>query len=506
MRNFFLAYIAVAICTHAAVAADRPNILFIFSDDHAQHAISAYGSKVNQTPNIDRIASGGMIFRDAFVANSICTPSRATILTGKHSHLNGAYNVGDPFDATQQSFPKLLQQAGYQTAIIGKWHLGHGGKSDPQGFDHWSVLRGQGPYYNPIMLEKDGKQTRIEGYTTDIITHLSLKWLKEQRDAKKPFFLACQHKAPHREWVPGPKHINDYDDVELPEPPDLFDDYSGRASSARTQEMTVANHLDEGDLHFRPPKYLNEEQLKVWHDAFDAENEAFRKANPTGKERTRWNYQRYMKNYLRCVASVDDSVGALLDYLDQSGLAKNTIVIYSSDQGFYLGDHGWYDKRFMYEPSLRTPYIVKWPGVIKPGSADTHLVQNLDFAQTFLEMAGVEQPKDMQGLSLVPLMKGEPPKEWRDAIYYHYYDYPASHMVHPHFGVRTDRHKLIHYYTLGEWELFDLEKDPRELRSVHDDPAYAETRRELEQKLNSLQQQYGDTNPTAPPPTAKTPK
>jgi len=502
MRRFLIALIAILFGRGICRAAERPNILFIFSDDHAQHAISAYGSKINKTPNIDRIAREGMIFRNAFVANSICTPSRATILTGKHSHLNGAYNVGDKFDATQQSFPKLLRGAGYQTAIVGKWHLGHGGTSDPHGFDYWNVLLDQGPYYNPPMIE-NGKRVQHTGYTSDVITELTIKWLKEQRDGKRPFFLACQHKAPHREWVPGPRHIDDFDDVEIPEPPDLFDDYSGRASPARTQEMTVAKHMDEGDLALRPPKYLNAEQLKVWKDAFEKENEAFRAANLSGRERTKWNYQRYIKNYLRAVASVDDSVGQLLDYLEESGLAKNTIVIYSSDQGFYLGDHGWYDKRFMYEPSLRTPYIVKWPGVIKPGSEATQLVQNLDFAQTFLEMAGVEQPKDMQGRSLVPLMRGEAPGDWRDAIYYHYYDFPAVHSVRPHFGVRTERHKLIRYYTTDEWELFDLANDPREMRSVHDDPAYADVRRTLEEKLKTLQKQYADTDPTAEAPSSK---
>ena len=301
MQKCLIATFVMLIASVASRAANRPNIVFIFSDDHAQHAISAYGSRINKTPNIDRIAQQGMLFRNAFVANSICTPSRATILTGKHSHLNGAYNVGDKFDASQVTFPKLLQHGGYQTAIIGKWHLGHGSTSDPSGFDYWNVLLDQGPYYNPPMIE-NGKRVQHAGYTTDVITDLTIKWLKEQRDEKRPFFLACQHKAPHREWVPGPKHINDFDDVEIPEPPDLFDDWSGRGTAAHTQEMTVANHMDEGDLALRPPKYLNDEQLKMWHEAFDAENTAFRKAKLTGRERTRWQYQRYIKNYLRCVA------------------------------------------------------------------------------------------------------------------------------------------------------------------------------------------------------------
>ena len=495
-----LVLVCCALATPTLAQQSRPNILFIFSDDHAAHAISAYGSKINKTPNIDRIAAEGMLFNNCLVTNSICTPSRATILTGTYSHLNGTYNVGDRFDGSQQTFPKLLQKAGYQTAVIGKWHL----ESDPTGFDYWNVLIGQGPYYNPMMIE-NGQRMKRQGYTTDIITDMSLKWLKEKRDDNKPFILMCQHMAPHRNWVPGPAHMNDLKDVEIPEPQDLFDDYKGRASAAKLAEMTIARDMNDGDLLIKPPQEMNAEQRELWQKAYGEENEAYARARDSMSEqqRTRWMYQRYIKNYVRCVASVDDSVGELLKYLEDSGLAKNTIVIYSSDQGFYLGDHGWYDKRFMYEPSLRTPYIVKWPGVIKPGSEATQLVQNLDFAQTFLEMAGVEQPKDMQGRSLVPLMRGEAPGDWRDAIYYHYYDFPAVHSVRPHFGVRTERHKLIRYYTTDEWELFDLANDPREMRSVHDDPAYADVRRTLEEKLKTLQKQYADTDPTAEAPSSK---
>lgn len=500
MRHLQAILLLLTIASPAA-AGERPNILFILTDDHASHAISAYGSTINTTPHLDRLANEGMLFRNCFVANSICTPSRATILTGKHSHLNGAFNVGDKFDGTQQTFPKLLQQAGYQTAIIGKWHLGHGGTSDPAGFDYWNVLVGQGPYYNPPMLE-NGKKKQYSGYTTDVISDLTLKWLHEQRDKSKPFFLACQHKAPHREWQPGPKHLNDFKDVTITEPPDLFDDYSNRASAARLQEMTIANHMRDLDMALEPPDNLTPEQLKTWNDAFEKENAEFRAANLTGDALTRWRYQRYIKNYLRCVASVDDGVGELLKYLDESGLAKNTVVIYSSDQGFYLGDHGWYDKRFMYEQSLRTPLLVRWPGVIKAGAEEKRLAQNLDFAQTILELAGVTAPADMQGMSLAPLLKGEA-SQWRDAIYYHYYDFPAVHSVRPHFGLRTDRHKLVRYHTLDEWELFDLEKDPREMRSVYADPAYAQVRADLEVKLKSLQQQYKDDNPTADAATLK---
>jgi arylsulfatase A-like enzyme len=484
-------------CTAAKPAhavGTRPNIVFIFADDHAAHAISAYGSKINRTPNIDRLAHEGMRFDNCFVTNSICTPSRATILTGKYSHLNGAFNVGDRFDGSQQTFPKLLQQAGYQTAIVGKWHLA----TEPTGFDYWNILIGQGPYYNPPMIE-NGVRTKHTGYTTDIITETSLQWLKEKRDPNKPFILMCQHKAPHRNWIPAPKHMDDYDDVTIPEPPDLFDRYENRASAAKLAQMRIADHLNNEDLLLDPPAEMNVEQREAWRNAYGKENDTFRNANLTGDAKTRWQYQRYIKDYLRCVASVDDSVGELLKYLEESGLAENTIVIYSSDQGFFLGDHGWFDKRFMYEPSLRMPLLARWPGHIKAGSHDAHMVTNVDYAQTFLDLAAAPQPDDMQGKSIVPLMLGQRAKDFRDAMYYHYYDFPAVHSVRPHYGVRTDRYKLIHYYTLNEWELFDLKKDPREMHSVYDDPAYAGTRAELEQRINDLQRHYKDTRPTLTP-------
>lgn len=488
MRQLVMSALAVVALTATASAQEtKPpvNIILLFTDDHAAHSISAYGSKMNQTPNLDRLANEGMLFRNCFVTNSICAPSRAVVLTGKHSHLNGVYDNAVAFDGTQQTFPKLLQKAGYQTAMIGKWHL----KSDPTGFDHWSVLLGQGTYYNPTFKTPRGivKET---GYTTDIICDYTLKWLKEQRDQKKPFMLFCQHKAPHRSWEPGPNHLTLYDDVTLPEPPTLFDDYAGRTGAAKKQEMTVERHLTDGDLKLKPPSNLTPEQLKKWNEAYEPKNEAFRKAKLTGKELVRWKYQRYMKDYLRCVASVDDNVGRLLKYLDESGLAKNTVVVYCSDQGFYLGDHGWYDKRWMYEESLRTPLMVRWPGVIKPGSENRDLVQNLDFAQTFLDIAGVAQPADMQGRSLVPLLKGQTPADWRKSIYYHYYEFPAVHMVARHYGVRTDRYKLIHFYQTDEWELFDLQKDPRELKSVYADPEYQNVVKELKSEVDRLRDQY----------------
>jgi len=474
---------------NTTTAADRPNILFIFTDDHASHALSCYGSKINKTPNLDRIAKEGMLFQNCFCTNSICAPSRAVILTGKHSHLNGVLDNRLRFDGSQQTFPKILRKTGYQTVMIGKWHL----KSRPTGFDYYEVLRGQGPYYNPPMI-RNGKGVKHTGYTTDIITDIALDWLKTKRDTSKPFMMMYQHKAPHRNWQPGPKHLTMYDDVKIPEPDNLFDDYSGRGTAARQQDMTIAKTMTARDLKLTPPRNLTKEQLKKWNAAYGPKNEAFRKANLKGKDLVRWKYQRYIKDYLRCIASVDDNVGRVLDYLDKSGLAKNTVVVYSSDQGFYLGDHGWFDKRFMYEESYRMPFVVRWPGTVKPGTVNTDLVSNLDFAETFLDIAGAKIPGDMQGRSLVPLLEGETPDDWRTGLYYHYYEFfpnrRAAHMVRRHNGVRTKRYKLIHFYNLGEWELYDLEKDPREMKSVYNDPAYAEVVKRLKGELDRLQKKY----------------
>ena len=471
---------------HAADA-PRPNILFIFSDDHGYQAMSCYGSRVNQTPNLDRIAKEGMRFDRCFVTNSICGPSRAVILTGKYSHLNGFPDNNSVFNGAQQTVQKLLQQAGYQTAMIGKWHL----VSDPTGFDYWQVLQGQGPYYNPPMKTAQGI-VRHTGYTTEITTDLALEWLQKQRKPDQPFLLMCQHKAPHRNWQPGPKYLHHYDDVTLAEPETLFDDYSGRGSAAKNQEMTIARHLTPDDLKLTPPSGLTTEQLAAWNEAYGPANEAFQAANLQGADLIRWKYQRYAKDYLRCVDAVDDNVGRLLDYLDESGLAKNTIVIYSSDQGWYLGEHGWFDKRWMYEESFRTPLLVRWPGQIQPGSVSDAMVMNLDFAELFLDVAGVDIPADMQGRSFLPILRGEPPADWRTAMYYHYYEFPGPHAVAKHYGVRTDRYKLIHFYELKEWELYDLEQDPHEMKSVYDDPAYADVLKEMQQRLQELRTQYKD--------------
>ncbi|CAN5834054.1 hypothetical protein BH23PLA1_BH23PLA1_13660 [soil metagenome] len=484
---------SLAIAPRQARSADQPNILFIFTDDHAYQAVSAYGSRINQTPNIDRLARDGMLFGNCFVTNSICGPSRATILTGKYSHLNGFLRNGDRFDGSQQTFPKLLQQVGYETAVIGKWHL----VTDPTGFDHWHILPGQGAYYNPPMFD-NGEKVQHEGYTTDIITDLSLEWLENGRNPDKPFVLMTQHKAPHRDWQPGPKYLTRYDDEVIPEPETLFDDYSGRGTAARTQDMTIAETMTPRDLKLVTPGNLTPEQRELWDAAYGPKNQAFEEANLSGKDLVRWKYQRYIKDYLRCIDSVDENIGRMLDYLDESGLADNTIVIYASDQGFYLGEHGWFDKRFMYEESLRTPFLVRWPGVTEPGSRTDAIVSNLDFAPTFLEMAGVEAPEEMQGESLVPLLEGESPEDWRQSFYYHYYEFPGAHSVRRHYGVRDHRYKLIHFYNIREWELFDLERDPHELKSVYEDPAYAEVRQRLETELERLRDVYQVPEDTVP--------
>jgi len=493
-----------------AQAADRPNIVFIFTDDHAPHAIGAYGGwlqSVDPTPNIDRLARQGMLFQNSFCTNSICGPSRAVILTGKHSHINGFMHNGNRFDGSQQTFPKLLQKVGYRTAMIGKWHL----KSQPEGFDYWQVLPGQGDYYNPDFLTPQGRK-RIEGYCTDIVTDLAIDWLKQIPETGGPFMLMCQHKAPHRTWMPPLRHLTLYDDRSLPEPPTLFDRWADNASPARFQEMEIDRHMnlvydlfvspdedfdpDAGKAldrsGFRNLKKMTPEQRRAWDAAYEPKNQTFRNANLTGKELVRWKYQRYIKDYLRCIRGVDDSVGRLMDFLREKGLDKNTLVIYSSDQGFYLGDHGWYDKRWMYEESLKMPFIVKWPGVTKPGSVNTELVQNLDYGETFLDIAGADIPEDMQGRSLVPLLKGQSPANWRSAIYYHYHEYPSVHMVARHYGIRTQRYKLIRFYQFDEWEFYDLQEDPEELVNQYNNADYRQVIAKLKVDLERLRKHYQD--------------
>lgn len=470
----------------------QPNILFIMADDHAYQAISAYPGALNQTPNIDRLAKEGMRFDHCYVTNSICGPARAVILTGKYSHLNGFLDNRSKFDGSQLTIPSFCKKQANQTAVVGKWHL----VSDPTGFDYWNVLRGQGPYYNPPMLTSDGPK-KYQGYTTDIITDIALDWLKEKRDPNKPFLLVYQHKAPHRNWMPSPKHLNKYEDVEFPEPETMWDDYRNRASGAKNQDMTIAKTMTPNDLKLNNVRGLTPEQKEVWDAAYGPKNKAFEDAKLTGKDLVRWKYQRYIKDYLRCIDSVDENVGRMLDYLDDEGLTDNTLVIYTSDQGFYLGEHGWFDKRWMYEQSFRTPLLVRWPGHVKPGTVSDALVMNLDFPETMLAAAGVKIPAEMQGLSLLPILEGDgqAPQDWRPELYYHYYEFPGAHSVPRHYGVFDGRYKLINYYQLGEWELFDLKEDPNEMNSVYGQPGYAEVQAKMHQKLDEQRAKYQDDTP-----------
>ncbi|KAF0095099.1 MAG: sulfatase [Puniceicoccaceae bacterium 5H] len=447
----------------------RPNVIFIMSDDHAVNAISAYGSDLVETPQIDRLASQGMRFTNAFCTNSICGPARAVILTGKYSHLNG-YMVNETtrFDGSQTTFPQLFQQAGYETAIIGKWHLG----SEPTGFDHWDILDGQGQYFNPPFIT-DGQMHVEKGYVTDIIADKTVDWLRHH-DPDQPFMLISQHKAPHSNFQPPPRYAHAFDDVTFAEPDNLFDDYSDRSEAARDNNMRIDPHLTL--------QYMSDDPLmKVPEDL-------------TGQDRTRWMYQYYLRHYLGCVLAVDDAVGRIMDTLDELGLADNTIVVYTSDQGFFLGEHGWYDKRFMYEESLQIPLIFRYPEGIQSGQVEDRFALNLDFAQTLLDFAGIPAPDDMQGRSLKPILEGDPIALWRRSMYYHYYEYPGWHFVKRHYGVRSERFKLIHYYhDIDAWELYDLQEDPHEMHNVYDDPAYAGVRETMHQELTRLQQQYGDS-------------
>ena len=504
----------IAGCSQQQESAAPPNIIFIMADDHAYQAISAYSDHLMQTPNIDRIASEGMLFTNACVTNSICAPSRAVILTGKHSHINGKIDNRFPFDTTQVTFPQLFQAAGYQTAMFGKLHFGN----NPKGIDEFKILPGQGHYYNPDFITNEG-DIKVEGYTTDIITDMTLEWMKNRRDPEKPFLLFFLHKAPHREWLPAERHFREYIDKTFPEPPTLFDDYAGRGTAAREAEMNILLHQNwAGDSKLDPAVMealgiepssnwdtrawrnnlgrMNEEQRQAWEEVYGPMNEEFKKIYPgmSTEDLMRWRYQRYMQDYLACIAAVDEGVGDLLDYLDETGLSKNTVVVYTSDQGFYLGEHGWFDKRFIYNESFKTPLLVRWPGVVEPGSTSDQMVQNLDFAQTFLDMAGIEAPDDMQGESIVPLLKGEDDQWDRDAVYYHYYEYPAVHMVKRHYGIVTREYKLAHfYYDVDEWELYDRIRDPLELTNEVDNPDYAEVVADLKDQLEALRVKYKDS-------------
>lgn len=516
--------------TSGLLAQNRPNIVWIFSDDHTMNAIGAYGShlaELNPTPNIDRLAKEGMLFKRSYVENSICSPARATLLTGKFSHRHGKLTNRGEFDHDQPQFQKVLQQNGYETALIGKIHL----TGKMQGFDHWEVLKNQGDYYQPEFFNEHSKRTGTieEGYVTDIITDKSIEWMKNGRDTNKPFMLMVHHKATHRNWKPAIRHIGLYEDVTIPEPANLFDDYSSREKTARIATMTVKRHMHmlydlevrdeaqkanavnkraeqvargrlpggEGGAYGR----MNDAQRAQWDAVYDPRNEAFKQANLRGDDLVRWKYQRYVKDYLRTAKSLDEGVGRILDYLKESGLDSNTIVMYSSDQGFYLGEHGWYDKRFMYEESFSTPLLARWPGVIRPGSVNTDLVQNVDFAPTFVDLAGAEVPSDMQGVSLVPLLTGQTPRDWRKSLYYHYYEGPRGHRVTLHEGVATNRFKLLRFYgagiegwedeRTGLFELYDRETDPNEMHNLYSNPEYAEISEKLKAELLRLRDYYG---------------
>jgi len=512
-------------CNEASEIKTKPNILFIMSDDHAYQAISAYDDKLIQTPNIDRIAKEGMLFNNACVTNSICAPSRAVILTGKHSHINGKIDNKSKFDDSQITFPQLFQKAGYQTAMFGKLHFGN----NPKGFDDFLILPGQGNYINPQFLGKE-KDTIIKGYVTDIITDLTLNWFKNKRDTSKPFLMMYLHKAPHRPWWPSTDKFAEFYGKEFPEPETLFDDYSGMGKAAKSAEMNILNHMQymhdskvypstiekmgevEPQIEYMrengtierptPQRFYNPygradaEQKEKYDVVLNKISEDFKSNWPkmNDEEKMKWKYQRYMQDYLATISSVDDNVGRVLDYLEESGLDKNTIVVYTSDQGFYLGEHGWFDKRFIYNESFKTPLMIKWPNVINAGTTNKEMVQNLDFAQTFLEAAMIDIPNDMQGESLIPLLKGNSDEWTRDAVYYHYYEYPSVHMAKRHYGIVNKEFKLVHfYYDIDEWELYDRLNDPNEANNVYNNPDYKDVVEKLTQELKEMRIKYKDS-------------
>lgn len=501
-------------CTQPPASPTRPNIVFIMSDDHAYQALSAYSDHLIQTPNIDRIAKMGMRFTNASVTNSICAPSRATILTGKHSHLNGKVDNHFAFDPSNVTFPLLLQQSGYQTAMFGKLHFGN----NPEGFDEFKILPGQGAYWNPDFITKHEGKIQVEGYTTDIITDFTLDWLENDRNEEDPFLLMYLHKAPHRAWYMAERHYDQFLHQTFPEPATLFDDYQGRGKAAKEAEMSILHHMGwSGDNKVFPEvmeelgmeeigydkirlengiKRLTPEQKERFNAAYAPVNEAFKKAYPnmTEEDRMRWKYQRYMQDYLGTIQAVDENVGRVLDYLEAHNLMDNTVIVYTSDQGFYLGEHGWFDKRFAYNESFKTPLLMSWKDHIRPGSVSDEMVQNLDFAQTFLDLAGISAPQDMQGESLVPVLTES--GTWnRESVYYHYYEYPAEHMVNRHYALVSKDYKLIHYYfALDEWELYDRKKDPQELVNVYENPSYKEIRENLRLELQDLRIKYKDND------------
>ncbi|MCC5928787.1 MAG: sulfatase [Cyclobacteriaceae bacterium] len=538
MNKIFTMFMAILVlgtgitsCSWQNEKVQRPNILFIMTDDHTQQALYAYGHGLVDSvlfPNMDRLAKEGAIFQQSFVTNSICAPSRAVMLTGKYSHINGKIDNFVPFNWDQQNFPKLMQQAGYQTALIGKIHLA--GK--PQGFDYSMVLPGQGHYYNPEFIKNGGEEIKFEGHSTSLITQFVVDWLENEWDRSKPFTLLYHTKAPHRNWMPEAKYLDFLEDIEFDFPGNFFDDYQGRGSAAREQEMEIVNHMYWGqDMKFEnnplageplgkeaPFGRMTEEQLADWRAVYNLKNEAFLKEIPEDKyglffvphsrsfspdflqetteglKLAKFMYHRYLRDYLKTVKAVDDGIGKVLDFLEKENLLENTVVVYTSDQGFFLGEHGWFDKRFMYEQSLSTPLLVRYPKEIKAGSEVNELVLNLDIAPSLLDYAGIAKPEDMQGESWRGLAAGKKVL-WRDAIYYHYYEYPSVHMVKRHYGVRTDRYKLIHfYYDVNEWEMYDLVEDPNEMNNIYGKPAYTEVQAMLHARLDELRLQYGDSD------------
>ncbi len=489
-----------------AAAQGRYNIVYIMTDDHTAQMMSCYDNRFVETPNLDRIAADGVKFVNSFVANSLSGPSRACMLTGKHSHKNGfTNNEHGIFDGSQQTMPKLMQKAGYQTAIIGKWHL----VSLPTGFDYWNILPEQGNYYNPDFITMSNDTVREAGYVTNIITDKSIDWMEHKRDRSKPFILFVHHKACHRNWLPEMKYLNLYEDKTFTLPETFYDDYAGRPAAA-AQEMNIAKDMDMSyDIKMYLPgkskktrlegAYLNmlnrlDKEDRAKYDAFyDRLSEDFYALNPEGKDLAEFKYQRYMRDYAKVLKSLDDNVGRLLDYLKEANLLDSTLVVYTSDQGFYMGEHGWFDKRFMYEESLSTPLVMRLPDGLKAHGDIEEAVQNIDYAPTFLELAGAPIPDDIQGRSLVPLLKGKHPKDWRKAVYYHYYEYPAEHMVKRHYGIRTDRYTLIHFYNdIDVWELYDREKDPRQMHNIYGQPGTEKITKDLKKQLWDLQVEYDD--------------
>ena len=487
-----------------AEAPKQYNIVYIMTDDHTAQVMSCYDKRYMETPNLDRIANDGVRFTNSFVANSLSGPSRACMITGKHSCNNKFYdNTTCRFDSTQQTFPKLLQKAGYQTAMIGKWHL----ETLPTGFDYWKILPGQGDYYNPHFICQNHERVQMPGYVTNIITDEAIDWLDHKRDADKPFCLLIHHKAIHRNWMSDICNLELYEDKTFPLPDNFWDDYEGREAAAQ-QEMSIVKDMDlindlkmlaEGKDSRLRKNYegilgcMNEEQRAQWDAFYGPIIEDFYRRDLKGKKLAEWKFQRYMRDYMKTVKSLDDNVGRVLDYLEANDMLKNTLVVYTSDQGFYMGEHGWFDKRFMYEESMRTPLIMRLPDDFDRKGDIDEMVQNIDYAPTFLELAGVEVPEDMDGVSLKPLLEGEKPEEWRDALYYHFYEYPAEHMVKRHYGVRTDRYKLIHFYNDNDqWELYDLQEDPHEMHNIYGAEGTEAIVAQLKEKMLRLQEQYND--------------